>query len=490
MANLFACLHSTADALSVYSQALEVTQNNTVNASTPGWARQTQILEAMPSDPAIGLVGGVRAGAVVSARDEYAERAVRTQVSLEGKVSQDVTSLSNLQTSFDVSGNSGIPYALNNLLQSFSAWAQTPTDSNARQLVIDRASDLAGAFRQTATNLGRIQADTDQQLTQTKDQVNELTGRLQSFNKLIMAGQKNDEGLDAEIHSTLEQLAQYVNFSTIQESNGTTTVLLAGQMPLLVDDRQYPIDVQQYQPNDAAVTNPTGPTLSRLIAYDGSDITKEATGGQLGSLLNFRDVTLASYIGDAYQNGDLNTMAQTIASRINGLLQSGNISDANAALGTDAVPGIALFTFDTVNPTNAALSLNIDPTVTADKLAAILPAAADGSTAEVANGIALALSNLATPQSASDQINGLSYSQYYGLMASRLGNRLNAATNDQQVQQAAVAQAQNLRQQSSGVSLDEEAMTLVQFQRAYEANSRFFTVLNQLTQDAVNLIST
>ena len=64
------------------------------------------------------------------------------------------------------------------------------------------------------------------------------------------------------------------------------------------------------------------------------------------------------------------------------------------------------------------------------------------------------------------------YTQYYGDMATDVGNQLQAATNEQTVQQSAVAQAQNLVQQYSGVNLDEEAVTLVQFQRAYEAIPR------------------
>jgi flagellar hook-associated protein FlgK len=31
-------------------------------------------------------------------------------------------------------------------------------------------------------------------------------------------------------------------------------------------------------------------------------------------------------------------------------------------------------------------------------------------------------------------------------------------------------------------------MTLVEFQRAYQANSRFITVLDQLTQDTINIL--
>ena len=107
---------------------------------------------------------------------------------------------------------------------------------------------------------------------------------------------------------------------------------------------------------------------------------------------------------------------------------------------------------------------------------------------QVSNGIPLALAALASPLQASDQVQGASYSEFYGDMAAKAGRLLNDATSRQEVQQSAVAQAKELRQQMSGVSLDEEATILIQFQRAYEANSRMITILNQLTEDMINIL--
>ena len=73
-------------------------------------------------------------------------------------------------------------------------------------------------------------------------------------------------------------------------------------------------------------------------------------------------------------------------------------------------------------------------------------------------------------------------------MAAAIGNHLNDANNSLQVQQSALAQAQNLRQQVSGVSLDEEAAVLLQFQQAYEANSKLITILDQLSEDTINML--
>ena len=61
-----------------------------------------------------------------SSRNEFDEQAVRQQNTLLGESSQNVDSLTSLQSYFDITGNSGIPSALNSLFQAFSAWGQTP----------------------------------------------------------------------------------------------------------------------------------------------------------------------------------------------------------------------------------------------------------------------------------------------------------------------------------------------------------------------------
>ena len=45
-------------------------------------------------------------------------------------------------------------------------------------------------------------------------------------------------------------------------------------------------------------------------------------------------------------------------------------------------------------------------------------------------------------------------------------------------------QVERLRDQVSGVSLDEEAASMIKFQRAYEANAKFFTVVDEMLDDA------
>ena len=479
MASLTSSLLTASGALGAFTEALSVIQNNVANASTPDYAVQSENFEPLEFNPSQGFPGGVRAGQVISSRDEYAEQAVQQQSTLLGQAQQDVNSLTSLQSLFDISGNSGISAAFNNLFSAFSAWGQTPDSSVAQQNVIQQAITVASAFRQTATGLQTAAQDTQQQLQATVDQVNQLATQLAGFNQQIMNGDRNDAGLDAQIHSTLDQLSNDGIISATKQTDGTWKVLLNGQTPLVMQNKAFALSTSTAVPS-AGSANPNGPPHLSVLASDGTDITADTTSGQIGSLLNTANVVLPGYLGDETQDGSLNTLAESFASNVNTLLTNGYQSS-----GPPPVAGVPLFTWDTNNDTNVAQSLQVSSTITPSQLAAISP----GPPA-VSNGVPLALSQLANPTSASDEINGLSYTQYYASMTSKVGTLLDTANANLQTQQAAVTQAQNIRQQVSGVSLDREATILLQFQQAYEANSKLVSVLNQLTQDTLNMLST
>jgi len=171
-------------------------------------------------------------------------------------------------------------------------------------------------------------------------------------------------------------------------------------------------------------------------------------------------------------------MAKQFADRVNQLLTSGNITN-----GPPAEAGLPLFTYDATDATAVARSLAVSSGLTAEQLAAI-----STGPPTVSNGVPLALSAMANPLQDQDKVNGLSFSQFFGHMAARVGSLLSDGLNNQDVQQSLLSQAKDLRQQFQGVSLDEEATILMQFQRAYQATSKFLSVLDQLTETTINIL--
>jgi flagellar hook-associated protein 1 FlgK len=478
MSGLFTALNSSASALDVFQRVLDVVQNNVTNASTPGYARQSLTLNALPFDPGAGVLGGVSAGEIQSARNEFAEQNVRQQFAAQGTLEQKSQSLSGVELNFNVSSDSGLSGALNALFQSFSSWSVTPDSGASRQAVIDNARQVAQAFQQASANLSKSSSDIDQQLQQTVTDINGLASQLRDYNVMRLNGNRNDPGLDAQIHSTLEQLSQFADITATTQPDGSVTVLLGGQTPLVIGGNQYNIGLSVSTPASAPATIAGGNPPARILDPHGADITANISQGQLAGLLDVRNNLLPSLNGGAYQQGDLNLLAQSVADRVNQILTSGHISD-----GPPPVPGVPLFSYNPSSPSGIARTLTLNSSITPGQLAAI-----DPGPPSVSNGIGLQLSNLASPQSAADEVNGFSYTGFYGTMATRVGRESSDAQNQLTVQQQLVAQARNLRSQASGVSLNDEAAQMVEFQRAYDANARMVTVLNQITQTTINML--
>ncbi len=60
----------------------------------------------------------------------------------------------------------------------------------------------------------------------------------------------------------------------------------------------------------------------------------------------------------------------------------------------------------------------------------------------------------------------------------RVGRDAQAAEQEQKTRAEIVSQVEELRDQVSGISLDEEAMQMMKYQRAYEAIARYFNAVN------------
>jgi flagellar hook-associated protein 1 FlgK len=482
--SLSSALNSMSSAITAFENALNVSQNNIANAQTPGFVEQTATFQALPVDYATGSSGGVASGPVTNARDVYAESSVQQAQTALGNWTQQLSTLQDLQSSFPIDGTTGIPGALNTLYAAFSGWAASPSDANAQQAVINGAQGLAQAFQQQANAVSTAAQSADNDLTNLVSQVNTLTGKIAQDNASVgTAGGASDPSVQADLYNNLEQLSAIVPITTIPQSDGSTEVLLAGQTPLVVGQSQYQLSSNFSVPQNPPPTYPSAPPSAQVLDSDGQDITSQITSGQIGGLLQAVNVTLAQIQGSGSQQGSLNQLAQGVADTVNSILTGGNISDANPTTGAPAVPGIPLFSYSAANPAGVAASLSVNPAITPSQLAAISP-----GPPEVDNGIPLALAGLATPQSAADEINGASYNEFYGSIAGNLGTAISTAQGNQQTSQQTLTQAQTLRQQSSGVNLNEEAVKVLQFQQAYDAASKMVTVLDQVTQDFLDAI--
>ena len=447
-----------------------MTQNNVANANSPGYAKQVPTFQSQDFQTTGGVSGGVREQ-TQDTRSEFADNAVQQQLSLLGQFQQLQTSLAPLQTVLDVSSNSAIPTALNNLFQSFSQWSAHPSDTTSQSLVISAAQQAGSAFQQTAAQLNNIRSATDKDLQSTVDQINQDALQIQDYNQSVARDSTPDAGRDARLHATLEDLSSLADIQVMPGNGATVTVLLGGQTPLVIGAQINTLHVQ-----DASSVNPVGPPDKTIVDSTGRDVSAQVTSGSLYGLLTVRNNLIPSLAGGGQQAGDLNTLAQGLADTVNNLLAQGSTT-----LTPPYQAGSALFSYDPSSPSGVAASLGVNPNLLPGQLAGI-----DPGPPLVSNGIALRLAGLDSDPNG--QINGLSFTQFFSTLASRVGNAAQSADTSVAAQTQLVAQAKTLRQQLSGVSMDEEAIRLIQLQSSYQAASKVVTIVDQLMQSLIDMV--
>ncbi|MEO8662367.1 MAG: flagellar hook-associated protein FlgK [Bryobacteraceae bacterium] len=451
MSSLFGSLLNAGDAMRVYQRAMTVAENNITNASTPGYAKERLSFQAKSFSPENGLGGGVVAGNRESSRDPLLEQGVRRRNSAFSYSAQNQASLKPLEAILTVAKGAGIPDGMNQLFQSFSALSVSPNDPTLRQTVIDSAGRFASQINEAASQLTAAVSDNNQQASSAAANINRLVGQLASLNqsRRQTASETPDAGVDAQTNSVLEQLSGLADISVLNQPDGTVSVYLGGLTPLLVGESTYQI------------TATTQSGQIQILDYQGKDITSNIHGGSMGGLLETGNSQIPSYLSD------LNRLAASLADQVNSVLANGVDATGQA--------GAPLFTYNTASDAAATLAVT---SLTPDQLAAAATDAPGG------NGNALALADLGgTPQ-----LDGMTFTAFYGNIGAKLGRDLSGATENTDTQQLLLDQARNVRQQASGVSIDEEAAHVMQLQRNYQAIGQLVSILNNLADTLMGMM--
>src|SRR5262245_21375492 len=134
MGSLFTSMTSTAGAMKALQRSLGVVQNNIVNASTVGYARQEGSLIANPFNPNTNSTsGGVSSGPILSSRDAFVEASVWKTQHRSGYADSMRTKLTEIERTFPLTAGTGISGELDRFFASVSQWSVSPNDPVARR---------------------------------------------------------------------------------------------------------------------------------------------------------------------------------------------------------------------------------------------------------------------------------------------------------------------------------------------------------------------
>jgi flagellar hook-associated protein 1 FlgK len=447
-------------ALMADQEALNVTSNNVANQNTAGYTRE---MVSFQSIDAVTLSGGSYGTGVTatetSQRDRVLEQQVQQQTQTQAESGALETALTEIQNIFGLSSTPSsasstvLSTATNSFFSALSALGGNPSDTATRQSVLTAAQTLSDAFNSTANQLAEVSSSLNQQVAGDVGQVNSLTTTIASLNAQITSLSPNaDAGtLEDQRQLAITQLSQLVGLDQISTENNGITLTTSNGAVLVSGSKSFALSTSQ-----------AGGTTHILAGETGQDVTSNLSGGDLGGVLQARDQRLP-----AYQNA-LDSLAYGLGTAVNTQNESGVDANGN--------PGAALFSLPATQ-SGAAAQMQV---VTTDPNAVAAASPGEGS---AGNANASALAGL----SSANVVGGQTASGFLASFLSQIGNDTAAATTNNSAQQATLTQLTTQRDSLSGVSLDEEASNLTQYQRAYQAASQVFNIANSVMASALNL---
>lgn len=462
MGTLTSLMNISTSALQADQAALNVTANNVANQNTVGYTRETVNFQAQDS-VTLGSISsgqGVTIGTgATSVRDRILEQRVQQQTQVQAQSSTLATALSAVENIFGLSSTATsaaattLGSAVDSFFNSFATLEANPSDASTRQAVLSAATTLANAFNTASTQLTSISSSLNSQVTDTVGQINSLTANIASLNQQISTISPNGDAgvLEDQRQASIAQLSQLIGLDQVTNGQNGITLMTTSGAVLVTGTQSYALGTSQV----SGVTH-------ILAGPDATDVTASITGGSLGGILQARDQAIPGFASS------LDNLAYAIGTQVN--------TQNAAGLDGNGNPGGAIFTL----PGSASGAASSIALATSDPNSIAAAAVGEGATG---NGNAIALANLAS----GTIVGGQTASGYLASFLAQVGTAASSANSDNTVQQAALTQLTAQRDAISGVSLDQEAANLTQYQRSYEAAAKVFSIVDQLLSDALNL---
>jgi flagellar hook-associated protein 1 FlgK len=461
MAGLNGLFGIGTSALATFQRALAVTGQNISNVNTPGYSRQQAILtETDPQNGQPGQIGtGVQASEIQRTVDTFLERQILTSHERQGQFQASRDALQRVQPLFGDSNDQGLGAGLNEFFNAWQDVATNPADQTARTVLLSKATVLANQFNQNAADLSAQRQALDGQIGQTVTDINQLASQIAGLNKSIsqaeFSGQQANDLRDQR-GVLLNQLGELADVSTVDDGTGQLTVFVGRGQVLIDKDRAYQL---------SGVANAANSGLLD-IQYDGGGgpvtLNSAITSGRLKGLLDVRDQTLPSI------QASFDQLASSVVTQVNSAHQAG--------YGLDGSTGQAFFAAAGTTAATIRVSLTDIQKIAASSTAAGVP----GN-----NVNALAIGNLQTTRIAA--LGNATLQEYYSAAAGNFGSTMQGAERDVSAQEIIQEQLEAHRAEISGVSLDEELVNLLKYQRSFQAASRLIVTADEMFQTILTL---
>ena len=449
--SLFGTINTALTALQATQEALAITGHNIANAGTAGYTRQAPDLRALPltapdasADGSKPVAGGVVVAGVLRLRNAFADAEYRADAARQGSDQVLSEAMDQVQGLLGEPSGQGLQAAMDRFFQSWSDLANNPENPAIRATVREAAGALAGSVQRLWQGLDDSARAADAKLVARASALNTAAAQIADSNRII--AQMQSVGASAadvmdQRDLLLDQIARLTGAQVVPQADGSVNVTLGGRL-LVGPQGAEPISI---------VAGAGGYTV--LHWPDGSPVP--VGGGAIAGLQQVR--------------AELVPGLQTAVSNLTGALVGAVNSTHAAGYGLGGSTGVDFF-----DPASTPSTFQVGAAIAAD----LNQIAASGSGAPGDGSNAQALTRLAQQP----LLGGSSVTAFWQGTAGTLGVQAQQVQRDLDADGMLLRQAEALRQSAGGVSLDEEAASMVRYQRSYQAAAKLVAVVDEMLQ--------
>ena len=339
-----------------------------------------------------------------------------------------------------------------------------------RDTVIQNGQQLAVNLNNTANDLNVVIENINETISSKVEGLNSKITEFAELNDRIytieIRGQMANTARDRR-DLLVKELSEELGVRAYQENNGMISLQLPGGLPVVQGNMAMRLE---------AVSSGADITLRLHAGGVTRDLGVNTLGGELLGMYTMRDQFIPS-IKDT-----LDRLAYEIGTQV-------NLQHATGA-GLDSVTGRDFF---------------IDPTVASPPAATVWENAARNLSVAITDAIEIAAAEAPTAPATISQgdnrnallisrigeqylIDGMDdFNSYYGRITSRIGIETNQNNLSLGGAQDAVDQLENLRDGFVGVSLEEEMISLIQYQRGFESSAKFLSTIDELMETVISM---
>ncbi|WP_427133810.1 flagellar hook-associated protein FlgK [Pseudarthrobacter sp. S9] len=463
----FGALNTAYRGLTAAQQGMNVAGQNIANAATEGYTRQ-RVQQSSLAAAAQGLFGsgrpvagqGVSVDSVARLGSSFLDAGVRSAGAQAGYANVRSSALQGIESILKEPGDNGISASLQDFWSAWQGAANQPGESGPAGLLLEAGNDLTAKISSAYQALDSQWSSVRGQARNAVDTVNAAASQVAAFNttirSTIAAGGSANELIDARAKLT-ETISRLTGGTVREQADGTVDVHVGGNALVMGGSvRMLTLAGKQ------AMNQPAG-TPVQLEWTDRPGAAVGLDGGEIAGALS----VLAPASGGT--GGAIAEAAESYNQFAGKLRDAVNAVHFGAQTSTGAVAG----NFFNSAPTGpAALSLTVVPQ---DVGAIALGVAGAG---KLDSSVADKISQLGTGPNSPDSV--------WASIVTGIGVQSRGAQQHESLTAAAETSALTARASSASVSLDEENVSLLTNQHAYQAAARVMTAVDEALDVLIN----